>query len=113
MVVSLSVIYSKCLKVSHALVLVSSFLLQVYVGLIAHENLMAAVAWVYGRGVHLVAVADVYAMKAAANHCRDTVCRAARQSGIHLFVVMLVEHTGTNVAPPHMPVVTQQTMRRY
>ena len=67
---------------------VTSFLEQVDIHLVADYKLMAAVADAYARCVHLVAVAYVHTVEAAADEHRHGVCRAVRHAAVHYFLVV-------------------------
>ena len=80
--------------------LVTSFLEQVDVGLIDYQELVAAVAEAYPRGVGLVAVAYVYAVEAAAHEHRNGVGRAVRHASVEHLLVVGVYKPARHVAPP-------------
>ena len=86
--------------------LVTTFLLQVYIGLIADKQLMTAVARIDSRGVNLIAIANVYAMKTAANEEGNRIARAVGGSSIKLVLVILIDHSGGYIATPAHSVIT-------
>lgn len=52
---------------------VAAFLADVYVCLITQKNFVAAIAYIYGGGIHFIAVAKAYAMEVAPNHKRHRI----------------------------------------
>ena len=79
---------------------VLTFFNKIDVVLIAKEQFVAAIGHAYGRGVHLVAVAEHETMETASHHqgelCRRTVCGTA----IEEFLIMGVYEPPGDVCPP-------------
>ena len=68
---TISLSFYLMLQGSHTLVQVFAFLHKVEVHLVAHENLVAAVAGVYGRRVHLVGISHNNAVYITADEHRN------------------------------------------
>lgn len=90
-----------------------SFFIKVECSLISDEKLVAAVAHVDGRGVHLIAVAYVDAVEAAAHQHRNRVCGAVRHAPVEHFLVVCIDQPARHVASPGHPVGAQQHRRMY
>ena len=93
--------------------LVPSLLEQVHVHLVTQYQLVAAVAYAYGRRVDLVAVTDVYAVEVTADEHRNRVCRTVRNSSVEHFLIVGVNQTARNIAAPRHAVGPYENGRMY
>ena len=78
---------------------VSTFLGEVDIGLITHEQLMTAIAQTDGAGISLVTIAHHNAMKMATDKHRYGVCGTIRQAGIEQTLLIAVLQPGRHVTP--------------
>ncbi len=92
---------------------ISAFLLQIYIGLIAHKKLMTSVARIGGSCVHLITIPDVYSLKTSSYISRYRVCRTVGDAAIEHFLVVGIYQTGSDVRPVAIAIVTRQHRRRY
>ena len=68
---------------------------DVNIGLIAHEEFVAAIANACSCGVHLIAVTNVYAVEISANHgCYRVGGTIAHSTIEHLFIVGITQTGG-------------------
>ena len=93
--------------------LVPSFFLEINVCLVSDNQLVTAIARIDGRRVYLVAIAEVDAMEAAANHYCDRVGGTVGKSAVKHTLLMGVYQSSCDVSPKTGTVVTCQSRGRY
>ena len=78
---------------------IASFLLEVYIGLISHEQLVSAIAQTLHRGVVLIAVAQHHTVKLAAHIESDGVGGTITRTHLHQSFLKGIRQTRGNVGP--------------
>ena len=89
---------SEVLQYSHTLMSVTTFLKEIQLRLVPHEQLMTAIANVDSRRVGLVAVAQRDAVEIAAEQQCHGVRRAIRHTCIHHLLIVSILQTSRQLS---------------